>query len=153
MVDESAPVLLVEPQAALSVIMSGLLHRFGFENIETAGDSTTALELLGSKGARLVIADMHIGPTNGLQLLRIMRQDDKSKRIPFLLAAESLSASEALAIKNAGVDSFLLKPFRADVLSLKIEAALKAQPKPRSAPLPLLKRSSAARLGRTFHRY
>ena len=58
MIDRSQPVLLVEPRATTLSIISDLLGSLGFETIETASDSTTALELLEQKGPRLVIADL-----------------------------------------------------------------------------------------------
>ncbi len=153
MIDRSAPVLLVEHRASIAQIISDLLHGLGFENVETASDGSAALDLLAGKGFRLVIADLHIEPTNGLQLLRNIRSNDKLKRTPFILAAESLSPAEAVAIKNAGVDSFLLKPFLPEVLKTKIDAALKARPQARTLPEPPLKRSLTAALGRRFERY
>jgi two-component system chemotaxis response regulator CheY len=152
-IDRSQPVLLVEPRATTLSIISDLLGSLGFETIETASDSTTALELLEQKGPRLVIADLHIGPTPGLQFLRTIRSDDKLKRTPIILAAETLSPTEALAIKHAGADSFLLKPFRAEALSLKVEAAFKARPKPRAVPELTLKGPLSVALGRRFQRH
>jgi two-component system chemotaxis response regulator CheY len=151
--DRSAPVLLVEPRASATKIMSDLLLNLGFETIETVDGSTAALEILHEKGPRLVIVDLHIEPMNGLQVLRAIRADDKLKRTPFIIAAESLSPVEALAIKNAGVDSFLLKPFRAEELERKVEAALLARPSVRTLAEPTTNKSLTAALGRRFERY
>ena len=150
-VDRSAPVLLVEQRATNIQIMSDLLRSIGVAETETAADAAAALEILSQKGPRLVIADLHIQPVNGLQLLRTIRSDDKLKRTPFIMAAESLSPFEALAIKHAGVDSFLLKPFKAEALAKKVEAALQARPKVRSVPEAPLKKAFA--LGRRFGRH
>ncbi|HKH33008.1 MAG TPA: response regulator, partial [Beijerinckiaceae bacterium] len=100
--DRSAPVLLVEPRASATRIISDLLLRLGFETIEAVDGSTTALDILHKKGPRLVIADLHIEPMNALQVLRTVRSDDRLKRTPFIIAAESLSPVEALAFKHAG---------------------------------------------------
>jgi two-component system chemotaxis response regulator CheY len=151
--DRSAPVLLVEPRATAFLIISDLLGQLGFQTIEPAQDSTTALDMLKETGPRLVIADMHIEPTNALQFLRLIRSDDRLRRTPFIIASESLSAVEARAIKDAGVDSFLLKPFRPEALEAKIEAAYNARPKPRPVLEPVIKKGWKGSIGRRFERY
>jgi two-component system chemotaxis response regulator CheY len=153
MIDRSAPILLIEPDATAFTVISDLLCSLGFDNVEAAADSTTALELLGSYRPMLIISDLHVAPLNGLQLLRTIREDERLSRTSFLLAAQALSPLEALAIKNAGVDSLLLKPFSADVLSTKIEAAVKARPRARVTPEVTVKRPLSAALGRRFQRY
>ena len=153
MIDRSAPILLIEPDATAFTVISDLLCSLRFDNVEAAGDSTTALELLDNYRPMLVISDLHVAPLNGLQLLRTIREDERLSRTSFLLAAQALSPLEALAIKNAGVDSLLLKPFSADVLSTKIEAAIKARPRARVTPEIMVKRPLSAALGRRFQRY
>jgi len=150
--DRSAPVLLVEPRASATRIITDLLLQLGFETIEAVPGSTEAVDLLRDKGPRLVIADLHIEPMNGLQLLRAIRADERLKRVPFIIAAESLSPAEAIAIKGAGVDSFLLKPFRAEALEKKVEAALLARPSARTVPEAIGNRSLTTALGRRYQR-
>ena len=152
-IDLSSPVLLVEQRASVIEIISDLLRSIGYAEIEAACNAPAALDILGAKGPRLVISDLHMEPVNGLQLLRTIRSDDRLKRTPFILAAESLRHFEALAIKTAGVDSFLLKPFNAEALAKKMDAAVQARPKLRSVPEAPLKKSLSAALGRRFERY
>ena len=152
LLDRSAPVLLVEPRASATKIMTDLLLHLGFETIEAVQGSTEAVDLLRDKGPRLVIADLHIEPMNGLLLLRTIRADERLKRTPFIIAAESLSPAEAVAIKSAGVDSFLLKPFRAEALEKKVEAALLARPSARTMAEPVANRSLTAALGQRYQR-
>lgn len=153
LIDRAAPILLIEQRASIVTIISDLLYKLGFETVETVGDSMSALEVLTERGPRLVIADLHIQPSNALQFLRTIRSDDRLKKTPFIIAAESLSPPEALAIKHAGVDSFLLKPFRAEVLERKIDAAFQARPKARLTVEPTVKKAFSAALGRRFERY
>jgi two-component system chemotaxis response regulator CheY len=153
LLDRTAPVLLVEPRASATRIMTDLLLHLGFEMIDAVTGSNEAVDLLREKGPRLVIADLHIEPMNGLQLLRTIRSDERLKRTPFIIAAETLSPAEAVAIKGAGVDSFLLKPFRAEALEKKVEAALLARPSARTVPEPIANRSLTAALGRRYQRH
>jgi two-component system chemotaxis response regulator CheY len=151
--DRSAPVLLVTERATVGRIVSDMLRKLGFETVETARDGATALQLLRGNGPRLIIADLHMEALSGLQLLRTIRSDDRLKRSPFIVAAETLTPSEAVAVKHAGVDGMLLKPFSSHMLEQKIEAAIRAKPKPRVLVEPKVKKSLSAALGRRFERH
>jgi len=124
-VDRTIPVLIVEPHETIVVLVERMLRELGFEKVQRASDSTSAWEMLQQAAQTLVIADLHLQPSNGLQLLRMIRADQKLRRCPFLIMAETLTADEALAVKQAGVDGLMLKPFKPDALEPKLAAALR----------------------------
>ena len=138
-IDRSMPVLIVEPHETIVVLLDRMLRQLGFEKVQRASDSTSAWEMLQETAQTLVIADLHLQPSNGLQLLRMIRADQKLRRCPFLIMAETLTADDALAVKQAGVDGLMLKPFKPDVLEPKLEAALKNFAKPRAEIGPIRK--------------
>lgn len=133
------------------LIISDLLAEIGFENIDSAADPTDAMAMLAAGGPRIVIAGLHLEP-NGLQFLHAIRSDDRLKGCPFVLTAKSLSATEATALKNAGAHSVLLKPFRAEALEAKIQAAVLGVPRAPVVSQGPLKRSFGGALGRRFER-
>jgi len=152
--NKSTPVLLVDGEASSVALIAGLLSKAKFEAVETVEDADSALKVLTQGGPRLVIAELNMDGTGGLQLLRTIRADDRLKKCPFNLMAKSLTAAEAVAIKNAGADGLLLKQFRGDALITKIDGAVRARPKARRLPEPSIKKSFAAgALGRRFQRY
>jgi two-component system, chemotaxis family, chemotaxis protein CheY len=144
------PVLIVEPDATVMITLEDMLKKLGFRSIEVASDTTSALEILHGAGPRLVIADLHLQPTSGLHLLRAIRSDEKLKRSPFILSANTLSSSEATAIKHSGADCFLLKPFKLEALEPKVEAAFRNQPMARPIHQPKPKKALSTALGRRF---
>ena len=107
------------------------------------GFVTTAIFKKPVEG-RVRVAELNLEGTGGLQLLRTIRADDRLKKCPFNLMAKSLTAAEAVAIKNAGADGLLLKQFRGDALITKIDGAVRARPKARRLPEPSIKKSFAA---------
>jgi two-component system chemotaxis response regulator CheY len=134
-IDRSMPVLIVEPHETIVVLVERMLRQLGYEKVQRASDSTSAWEMLREAAQTLVIADLHLQPSSGLQLLRMIRADQKLRRCPFLIMAESLTADDALAVKQAGVDGLMLKPFKPDALEPKLEAALKNIGRPRVADI------------------
>jgi two-component system chemotaxis response regulator CheY len=90
-------------------------------------DGPSALERLKSKGFTLVIADWHMAPMSGLELLQQIRQDADLKNVRFVLVTADGSFQNSADVQRLGVDGFLIKPFSADTLTKTIEQAL-AQP-------------------------
>jgi two-component system, chemotaxis family, chemotaxis protein CheY len=114
--NKSTPVLLVDGEASSISLVSGLLKRARFETVETVEDADTALEFLTAREPRLIVAELDLEGTSGLQLLRTITSDNRLERSPFIVTTKGLTAAEAVAIKNAGADGLLLKPFRPDAL-------------------------------------
>jgi two-component system, chemotaxis family, chemotaxis protein CheY len=148
LVDTSTPVLVVERRRALSSLIEDMLRKLNFENIECASDASSGLEMLQRTGPKIVIADLHLEAMSGLEMLRVTRLDQRLRRCPFLITAETLTPSEARALKNAGVDAFLLKPFRPDVLTPKLQAAFERNVRFRSAPQVGRSKRTSTSLGR-----
>jgi two-component system chemotaxis response regulator CheY len=118
------PVLVVDGRATAIKIIRDLLEGLGFSSVETTRDGAVALDILRQKGPRLTIADLHMRPVSGLQILRAIRSDEKLRRCPFIMAVAGLSAEQASVVKYAGADGLVLKPFTRITLASKVEEVL-----------------------------
>ena len=124
LIERSIPVLVADTQAAAAIIIADMIHGLGFSHVDMAGDGAAALDLLHQSGPSLVIANLHMEPVGGLQLLRTIRMDERLRRSPFIMTMATLSPAEASSIKQAGGDSFILQPFTPEALETKIQAVL-----------------------------
>lgn len=106
-----SPVLIVDDASLMVEVMTALLRRLGFVDIDAAVDGSSALRMLRAKRYGLVLSDLNMQPMNGLELLREVRTDPDLKPTPFILTTTSLHAASVVAAKRAGVDTYLLKPF------------------------------------------
>ena len=152
--DKSMPLLVVEQRGTYSQLIEDMLRALGFDKVDCAADGETAIELLQASSPKLLVADLHLEPMSGLQLLRTIRAHPRLHRCPFVMTAETLSPAEALAARSAGVDALLLKPFKPEGLVPKLELALQRIAKTRPAPEKVeIKRPLAKALGsRQFYR-
>ena len=76
-------ILIVEDEAHVLRIMSLWLARNGYEILE-AEDGAVALEILDREHVDIIISDMNMPRINGLELVRLVREQRKLDA-PFLL--------------------------------------------------------------------
>ncbi|MGB6636992.1 MAG: response regulator, partial [Bradyrhizobium sp.] len=89
-VDLSMSVLVVDDYNTMIRIIRNLLKQLGFENIDDAADGSAALNKMRGKKYGLVISDWNMEPMTGIELLKLVRADEKLKNTPFIMVtAES----------------------------------------------------------------
>jgi two-component system chemotaxis response regulator CheY len=118
--------LVVDDQPMLTELIAVMLRRIGFTAIDTASDVETAWSLLRQGSYGLIVSDLHMQPMSGLHLLERVRGDADLRHTPFLMTTASLNTASAVAARDAGVNTYLLKPFTPDLLRAKVLATLAA---------------------------
>lgn len=119
-------VLVVDDEAIVIELISVMLRRIGFATIDHAMDGETAWSMLRHRSYGLIISDLHMQPVSGLRLLERVRGDAELRHTPFLMTTASLNTANAVAAREAGVNTYLLKPFTPDLLRAKVQATLAA---------------------------
>jgi two-component system chemotaxis response regulator CheY len=125
-VDTNMRVLIVDDYKSMLSILRKLLEQINFNNVEEAIDGSEALEKLKEDDAKygLIISDWNMEPMNGIQLLREVREEDALKLIPFIMISAESKSENVIAAKDAGVSSFIVKPFNAGTLKAKMVSVL-----------------------------
>ncbi len=72
----------------------------------------------------LVMSDLSMEPKSGLDFLREVRADMTLRDTPFILVTGYAAPADVLAAKEAGVTSYIVKPFNTATLKKKVRAAL-----------------------------
>ena len=120
----SMKVLVVDDYSTMRKIVRNVLGQIGFDNIDEAGDGNAALQKLKAGGFGLVISDWNMEPMSGLELLREVRADPALATLPFIMVTAEARAAKIAEAERAGVSGYIIKPFGAEALSLKIAAAI-----------------------------
>jgi two-component system chemotaxis response regulator CheY len=121
-VDKSMNVLVVDDYKTMVRIVRGLLGELGFKNIDDATDGPAALSLIKSKDYGLILSDWNMAPMTGLELLRAVRSDPKTKSTPFVMVTAEAKTENVVAARQAGVNNYIIKPFNLAVLRQKLSA-------------------------------
>jgi len=118
-------VLIVETSPPLFDLLKGVLKFFTVpeKQIIPAYGVDEAFSLFQKENHDLVIADWMENPDRGLELTKKMRGDAESPNpfVPILMTAGSGHQNRVIRARDAGVSDYLVKPFTARTLALKIE--------------------------------
>ena len=123
-IDRSINVLIVDDYKTMLRIIRNLLKQIEFNNVEEATDGADAMVKLRTGNFGLVISDWNMAPMSGLQLLQEMRADIRLKSTPFIMVTAESKTENVVAARQAGVSSYIVKPFNAATLRDKIEKVL-----------------------------
>ena len=91
----------------------------GFEVVAEAPTGAEALRVLARGGVDLVLLDVHLPDTNGLEVLRRMRAAGNPTDVIMVTSARDLAVVRTAVAQ--GVVQYLLKPFTSATLRAKLE--------------------------------
>ncbi|MCC7045352.1 MAG: response regulator [Alphaproteobacteria bacterium] len=123
-VDMNMPILIVDDYKTMLRIIRNLLKQLGFDNVDEATDGSAALQKLRQRDFGLVISDWNMEPMTGIELLREVRADAKLKNLPFIMVTAESKTENVISAKAAGVSNYIVKPFNAATLKMKLSAVL-----------------------------
>jgi two-component system chemotaxis response regulator CheY len=125
-VSKDLPILIVDDYKTMLRIVRGLLTQLGFRNIEEATDGQSALQMVTDRPQAfgLVISDWNMQPMSGLDLLKSVRANALTAKLPFIMITAEARTENVVAARAAGVNNYIIKPFTAAVLKQKLTAVL-----------------------------
>ena len=120
-ISRSLRILVVDDFSTMRCIMKNILQQLGFTHIEEAEDGAAALGKLRTGGFEFVISDWNMPNMMGIDLLRHVRADSTLRNLPFLMVTAESQKENVLEAVEAGVSSYVVKPFTSDALEAKLE--------------------------------
>jgi two-component system chemotaxis response regulator CheY len=123
-VDMNMPILIVDDYKTMLRIIRNLLKQLGFDNVDEASDGGAALQKLRQRDFALIISDWNMEPMTGIELLREVRADARLKALPFIMITAESKTENVISAKAAGVSNYIVKPFNAATLKMKLSAVI-----------------------------
>lgn len=125
-VNKSMPILIVDDYKTMLRIVRGLLNQLGFMNIDEATDGAMAWDMVKKKPYGLIVSDWNMEPMSGFEFLKLVRTNEATKQLPFIMVTAESKTENIIAAKQAGVSNYIVKPFNAQTLKQKLEAVFGA---------------------------
>ncbi len=115
-------ILLVEDNADLRGYLGRLLSRY--YDIMTVEDGHAALAAIHAERPDLVLTDVMMMGIDGVELVRILRQDSRTMTLPVIILSARATEEARIEGLRAGADDYLVKPFSARELLARVASQL-----------------------------
>jgi len=115
--------LLVEPNRSALSVMARRLGDAGYRIVACEAPADAIAELHRAP-VDLVVAELRMAPTSGIDLVRMIRDDTALKDTPVVLITGKSDSGGAIDGFAAGADDVVAKPFHFEVLLARIARRL-----------------------------
>lgn len=112
-------VLLIDDHALFRIGLLELLERRGIEVVDAVGDCEIGMRLAEDCAPDVVLLDLRMPGTNGIEILKQMRSEGSERRVAMLTT--STEAPDVIASLQAGANGYLLKDMEPDDLVAALE--------------------------------
>ncbi|MBU0709139.1 MAG: response regulator [Candidatus Omnitrophica bacterium] len=116
-------ILLVDDEKDLVETLAFRLEASDYEVVK-AHDGQDGLDKARSVHPDLIILDLMLPKMDGYKVCRMLKFDEKFKKIPIILFTARAQESDKKMGEEVGADAYITKPFEAPVLLAKIKELL-----------------------------
>ena len=121
-------ILVVDDSLNHRQLIFDSLKKLGFKNITTAENVNDAFLKLNAEDEvgvpfDLVLSDLNMPALSGLDFLKMVRETEKFKVLPFLLITTESEKGAVIQAAMNGVSSYIVKPFSVDTLTKRLTEA------------------------------
>lgn len=117
-------ILVVDDERPIREMIAAHLGRAGY-TVREAEDAQSAQVCIAEHAPALMLVDWMLPDGNGLELVRALRQEPSTQRIPVIMLTARAEEEHRLAGFDSGADDYLAKPFSLRELLARIRAVLR----------------------------
>lgn len=132
----SGKVLVVDDSEVTLAILSRTLRGAGYEVLQSRDGADAVVQVLREQPA-VVVTDLEMPTMHGYSLLRLLKADPASARIPVLVMSSQRQAASRFWSLRTGADAYLTKDYRPrDLIETVARLAARADGEEGTAPPP-----------------
>jgi len=105
---EKKKILLIEDEEIFLEMFGKKLEDDGYD-LTYAKNGAWGVKEAAEEQFNLIITDMVMPAMSGLEIVEKLKQEEKTKNIPIIVISASVSDDDEKAVRDLGVDDFLLK--------------------------------------------
>ena len=117
-------ILLVDDEMAIRTMLCVALEAAGY-NVLQAENAQQAHAIIIDRSPDLVLLDWMMPGTTGLELLRRLKRDELTEKIPVIMLTAKAEEDSKISGLDAGADDYIAKPFSPRELISRVKAVLR----------------------------
>ena len=128
-------ILVIDDDPLIRQVADLVLSQAGY-TVASASTGESGLHMIDHTRAQLVLLDIQMPDMSGLAVLNILRRHRRNK-VPVMMLTAKGDVETVKAALSAGANGYMVKPFKADDLVRRVQAALKPSgdtPSPQATP-------------------
>ncbi len=118
-------ILVVDDEAYIVELVKFNLEKEGYE-VVVAHDGLIALDMVREELPDLIILDIMIPHMDGLEVCRLLKQDQAYKTIPIIMLTAKGEELDTILGLEMGADDYIKKPFSPREMLARVNARLRA---------------------------
>jgi two-component system phosphate regulon response regulator PhoB len=120
----AASILVVEDEPAIQELVSFTCSNSGYK-VRRAESVGAAQEAISRELPDLVILDWMLPDRAGIDLLRDLRTDERTRTLPVIMLTAKSAEGDRVAGLDAGADDYVVKPFSPRELASRVRAVFR----------------------------
>jgi DNA-binding response OmpR family regulator len=116
-------ILIAEDSSTVRRLVAARLSADGYQVLE-AEDGQEALTLARQQHPDLLVLDKVMPKFDGFEVVRSLREDPATQRVPIVMLTERTSEEDVLGGLDLGVEEYMPKPFSPHELSARVRRVL-----------------------------
>ena len=117
-------IMILDDEPYNVMVVRKYLRDVGYSNLLTLTDSAEALKIIAREKPSLLLLDIMMPKVSGLDILRVLRLDEQTRRFPVLVLTASTDADTKRQALDLGAADFLPKPVDPNDLTPRVRNAL-----------------------------
>ena len=108
-------ILVVDDSSVMRSTIKRVLNDNGY-HVTTAADGSEALKEITNGSFNLIISDINMPKMNGLELVKKVRDNAKTKFVPIIMLTTESSMEKINTARSLGANAYFVKPFSESAL-------------------------------------
>jgi two-component system chemotaxis response regulator CheY len=123
MFPSDSKILVVEDMNSIREFLTVILQDLGFTKVHSCKDGADAWEKIQEQKApfELIISDLNMPKSSGMDLLNRLRSSAIYKQTPFIMISSKSDTKSIVSAIQAGADHYIVKPISKNELQDKLK--------------------------------
>lgn len=126
LVQDKLDILLIEDdRIEVLKLKRAIAQEFDNYILNLATDGNEAFSILENDLPDMILLDLNMPDTNGIEFLQIVKENENLKHIPVIVLTTSNNEKDIQECYRLGIAGYIIKPLKYDDYETKIKAVIK----------------------------